>query len=265
VTAHEGRAALRPAPVRAFWCRVPSRGNFGDRLTPWLIRRITGRLPVFTAPADPRPKFLVAGSVIGVAGAACTVWGTGAMSSHDTVSPDAAVTAVRGPLTATRVRDGGQDCPDVYGDPALLLPRLLDPAAGRRSGVGLAPHYSDLPRLAPRWGCSTEVRLIDLQEPVERVVAALTSCELVLCSSLHAIIACHAYRIPAVWIEFRALPSGDRTKFHDHQLAVDLDPQPPVLVGDDDLDVDGLARWAQLPAPFDSTPLWGACPFWTTT
>jgi len=31
------------AAVPAFWCRIPSQDNVGDRLTLWLIRRITGQ------------------------------------------------------------------------------------------------------------------------------------------------------------------------------------------------------------------------------
>jgi hypothetical protein len=247
--------------VRAFWCRTPSRANFGDALTPWLIRRVTGRLPAYAAPDDPRPKVLVTGSVIAYAGPGCTVWGAGAMTSCDRVSPHAAVRAVRGPLTRQRVLAGGAECPEVYGDPALLLPRFIRPASAPPAGVGLAPHFSDRPRLVARWAGSSEVRLLDLQSPVEAVVAQLTACELVLCSSLHALIACHAYGVPAVWVEFRDLPSGDRTKFHDHQLAAGLDRQPPVRVGADDLDVDGLACWAQRPERVDVDTLWGACPF----
>ena len=110
--------------IHAFWCRTPSRPNFGDALTPWLIRRMTGQHPTFVRPEDRREKYLVVGSIIGFAGRASTVWGSGIMNRDDQVSPDARLLAVRGPLTRARALACGADCADVYGDPATLLPRL---------------------------------------------------------------------------------------------------------------------------------------------
>jgi hypothetical protein len=247
--------------IVAFWCRSPSRANFGDALTPWLIRRITGRYPIFARPEDPRRKFLVTGSVIAYAGQGCTVWGAGVMTRQDEVSPDALLLAVRGPLTRERALAAGASCPEVYGDPGLLLPRFHRPRYGVRRGVGITPHFSNMPQLAAIWRPSSEVHLIDLQAPVEDVAERISSCELVLSSSLHGMVASHAYGVPAVWIEFPGLPYGDRSKFHDHQLSVGLDPRPPVRVGYDDVDVDALCRWAQLPSSVDVEPLWQACPF----
>jgi pyruvyltransferase len=254
VTSETGR-------VVAFWCRSPSRTNFGDALTPWLVHRITGQYPTFAQPEDPRPKVFVTGSVIAFAGRDCTVWGSGVMTAHDKVSPHVAIRAVRGPLTRRRAQAGGAECPEVYGDPGLLVPRFLRPWDGIRSGVAVAPHFSDMPRLAASWQHSGVARLVDLQAPVEKVVARITRSELVLSSSLHGIVVSHAYGVPAVWVEFRQLPSGDRSKFHDHQLSVGLEPRPPIRVGYDDLDLDGLSRWSQLPESIDVEPLWQACPF----
>src|SRR5262245_31354546 len=116
--------ASPPFVVRAFWCRIPSRANFGDAVTPWLIRRITGRVPMFTAPEAPALKYFVTGSIIAHAGRHSTVWGSGIMNWSDAISSEAALVAVRGPLTRERALACGAACPEVYGDPALLLPRF---------------------------------------------------------------------------------------------------------------------------------------------
>ncbi len=186
------------------------------------------------------------------------------MCSTETIAKGIRILAVRGPLTRQRALASGVECPPLYGDPALLLPLLLPPPTHRR-GVALVPHFSDAARLRGRWS-SGEVALIDPQGPLESVVARIAASELVISSSLHGVIVAHAYGVPAVWIELRPLPSGDRTKFHDHQLSQELEPRPPVLVGDgrrvsDWLDVDGLARWAQLPTQVNVAPLLQACPF----
>jgi hypothetical protein len=245
--------------VAAFWCRTPSRPNFGDALTPWLIRAITGHHPLFVRPEDPRPKYIVTGSIISSAGPRCTVWGAGILSRADVVSSKARLLAVRGPLTRARALECGADCPAVLGDPALLLPRFRPPPNNPRRGVAIAPHFSDRPRL--HLAASTELRVVDMQGPVEEVVDLIASSELVLSSSLHGLIVSHAYGVPAVWVKFCDLPAGDDSKFRDHLLAMGLDPAPPVRVGYGDVDPDVLVRHASLPAgPPDLEPLWRACP-----
>ena len=249
-------------PIRAFWCRIPSLPNFGDALTPWLIRKLTGRYPSFLPPEDRREKYFVTGSIMEYTGAACTVWGSGIVSRADRISPKAKLIAVRGPLTRDRAQACGAQCPQVYGDPALLLPRLYRPPAIERSGAGLVAHFSDKPRLAASLRSTAGLKLIDIQAPIESVIDQIVSCEFIASSSLHGIIASHAYGIPAVWVRFRRLPSGDDSKFHDYLLSVGLNSQEPVCVNYDKLSLADLSRRVALPVlPFDLEPLWNACPF----
>lgn len=256
-----GPAADAPRRIHAFWCTIPSRPNFGDALTPWLIRRLTGRHPTFVRPEDRRHKYFVTGSIMSYAGAHCSVWGCGIMNRNDYVSPEAELLAVRGPLTRARALECGADCPEVYGDPALLLPRLYSPRMEGRGLVGVMPHLSDMPRLAGGWRASGELRLIDPQGRVEKVIDQLASCEFVISSSLHGIIASHAYGVPAVWVKFRDLPRGDDSKFHDYFHSIGQEPSP-VLLGYDRIDAGELATRASSPAAgFDLELLWQSCPF----
>jgi pyruvyltransferase len=246
--------------VRAWWCRIPSRPNFGDALTPWMIRQLTGRPAQFASLSDPRPRYLITGSIVATADARCTVWGAGIMTAGDMIDPAATFLAVRGPLTRARALACGADCPEVLGDPGLLLATLRPPTGQARAGVGIAPHFSDRPLLRQQWSASTEVRVIDLQQPVELVADALASCELVITSSLHAMVACHSYGVPVVWGQFRPLPSGDGSKFFDHLLAVGLEPRPPVPLRYDSVDVDALAGCATGSVQLDLDALWQSCP-----
>lgn len=249
-------------PPAAFWCRIPSRPNFGDALTPWLITRITGQYPTFRRPDDPRPKYFVTGSVLDLAGPACSVWGAGIMNRDDTVSPDATLWAVRGPRSRARALASGTDCPDVYGDPASLLPRFYAPAARRPRGVGLAAHFSDRARLIGSADLPPWIRLIDMQNPIESVIDDLCSCELVVSSSLHGLIVSHAYGIAATWVELAPLPSGDRTKFHDYLDSIGRPEATALTVSRHDLDLDALRSAAiEPPSGRDLDAFWDTCPF----
>jgi pyruvyltransferase len=248
--------------LRAFWCRVPSRPNFGDALTPWLIHRLTGAYPRFAWPGDPAPKFLVCGSVIAFAGQGCTVWGAGLMNRDDPVSPAARYLAVRGPRTRARALDCGADCPPIYGDPALLLPRLWVPQGPRSGGPGFVAHFSDRPRLDAAHFESRGVQLLDIQDPVEEVIRRIVGCDWILSSSLHGLIVAHAYGVPAVWVRLRDLPSGDGTKFADHFESLGCPVPEPVTVTSDLLcDLVRLEKRAWRPERLETTALWNSCPF----
>jgi pyruvyltransferase len=256
--------AETPAPVRvhAFWCRIPSRPNFGDALTPWLIQRITGLYPVFVRPDDPRHKYLVVGSILEYASALTTVWGCGIMRSTDVISPAARILAVRGPLSRDRALACGADCPEVFGDPGLLLPRFYRPSTRPQRGLGVVAHYSDKPRLERRWPPSDSLRLIDIQDPIESVIDQIVSCEAIASSSLHGLIASHAYGVPAVWVKFRDLTCGDDSKFYDYYLSLRQNPPEPYRLDDQHVDVRGVLQRVQPPPALpDLDRLWGACPF----
>lgn len=249
--------------VPAFWCRVPSQGNVGDRLTPWLIRQISGVPARWVAPRAPGRKHFVTGSVVALAGPDCVVWGAGVMEAGEYVDPRAELLAVRGPLTREAALRWGAVCPPVYGDPGLLVPRYL-PRRPARAGTrpAVVPHFADKARALR--GVPEGWRIIDVQCGVEDVVEQLTRACLVASSSLHGIVLSHAYGIPAVWIRFRDLPSGDDSKFHDYFLSVGVPVPPPVSVGPVGaaLDPVALADFATLPADVpDLDLLLERCPF----
>lgn len=248
--------------IYAFWCRTPSQPNFGDALTPWLIRRLAGQTPVFVRPEDYRLKYTVVGSILNHARARCIVWGSGIVARHDPVSPAAKLLSVRGPLSRARAIECGADCPEIYGDPALLLPQLYKPVAAKRHGVGIVPHYSDMPRFRGRWSDTPALRMIDIQDPIETVIDRITACEAIASSSLYGLIIGHAYGIPALWVKVRDWPGSDDSKFHDHYLS--LGKAPPAAFHLDPVNIDAakLARLAPPPPRMpDLRPLLRACPF----
>jgi hypothetical protein len=248
-------------PIYAFWCRYPSAANFGDALTPWLIHRLTGRHPVFAWPREPVPKHLVTGSIIEYACRHTIVWGAGILTLGDAVAPDATILAVRGPLTRRRALECGARCPTVLGDPALLLSQLYTPEPGPRTPLGVVPHYFDKPKVAARWRPSQQARLIDVQQRVERVIDEVAACDRVVSSSLHGLIAAHAYGVPALWVRFGDNLLGDGSKFHDYLASVGQDVDQPIRLDHRGFDPERLLALVPAAPRFDTDSLWEACPF----
>jgi hypothetical protein len=172
---------------------------------------------------------------------------------------------VRGPITRHRALDCGASCPAVYGDPALLLPQLYEPApSARRALIGVIPHYFDKPKVFTYWQPPENSKNIDIQQPIERVIDEITACRYILSSSLHGLVVAHAYGIPALWVRFSDMLLGDDTKFRDYLNAVGQPLYEPANIDIHSFHPERLIRMIpEPPAHIDTTPLWDACPFRT--
>lgn len=182
-------------------------GNFGDLLGPWIVDRICETRQLGPAVSQ-RQRLLTVGSIINIAAKdGDIIWGSGIHGNHLPLVkslPALDVRAVRGPLSASLLRQSGNEVPEVYGDPGLLIPHLWsDSELGIKRGSGgtvVVPNahdFSDAPSnaLNPRGDMLSRVRLI-------------ASAELVIASSLHGIIIAEAYDVPAVLVA-----SGSETLF----------------------------------------------------
>lgn len=111
-----------------WWCPGDCSVNFGDHLSKVLVERIVQR-PIRSCPfSHPKERALLAiGSIIQHAHDGDVIWGSGFLDaySQDLKFESLDVRAVRGPLTRELLMAKGIACPEVYGDPALLFPRLF--------------------------------------------------------------------------------------------------------------------------------------------
>lgn len=201
--------------MKVWWSTSPKPGNFGDVLTPIIFAHYGIKHEWATLGyADA----ISTGSIIRLAGDGVHVYGSGAISHKDRINPKAVYHWVRGPLTAELVRKHEGNCPDIYGDPAMLLPRVFKRTVQPTKEVGIFPHYVDL------GNCQGEV-ISPLQRPA-KVLQKLWQYERIISSSLHGIIAAHAYGIPAAWVKLGGKLTGDDIKFHDHAMSVGLPEMP---------------------------------------
>lgn len=200
-----------------YWATGPAPGNFGDILTPIIFKHYG--IPHHWSHHS-QAEAISTGSIIKYARKGMQVMGSGAMRQSDRLDPQATYVWVRGPLTAEIVRRDGGECPDQYGDPAMVLPRIFPRTVQPTVECGWFLHYVDMDKAK---GFPYVINPLD---PVETVLKRLWACKRIVSSSLHGIIAAHAYGIPAAWIKASDRLTGDDTKFHDHARAVGLDQMP---------------------------------------
>lgn len=201
--------------------------NFGDVLTPYLIEKLSGKRAIWT---DKEPDYLVTGSILGECLENVTVWGTGVIAPEQRVGQARKFCAVRGPLTRDVIVHNGGSCPEIYGDPALLLPKIYKPTKWfkQQYKIGIVPHYNDIKLAHQMFDGQADVRIIHVTDQIERVIDEMTSCKKILSSSLHGLIVSDAYEIPNIWVEFSDLVAGNGFKFRDYMASIGADAPTPI-------------------------------------
>lgn len=143
-----------------------------------------------------------------------TIWGSGIVYPDREISArPKKVCAVRGPLTRDYLLKRGINCPEVYGDPALLFPRYYQPEVEKKYKLGIIPHFRDKSNpIMEKFANDESVLIIDVQNvhPWQKFINDICSCECIASSSLHGIIISDAYNVPNVWAEF---DGGERKEF----------------------------------------------------
>ena len=243
--------------VSAYW----SAGvvNFGDWSGPHIINRLTGRRPLLPnrVKLDPRVVYSV-GSILGWFNRSnVDVWGSGLMRpfTDEEIASRRKLTgievhAVRGKLTQQHlVEQIGWDVPDIYGDPALLLPRLYTPHRAGQGKVAFTPHGNHQKYFAKH--ILGDVNFVNVRSDFRDVIDAIAGARAVVSSSLHGLILAQAYQVPWVWLRIDDHPIwGQFFKFEDFFSTLDGSEISTHCISIKDLptvDFDSLAERAHLP------------------
>lgn len=173
--------------IPLFWYR--GFANFGDRLSRFIVESVS-HAPVRYE--ERSPKLLALGSILPFSGPGDSLWGTGAWHSKNRTHRKLRVHAVRGPLTAEVLREHGVECPGIYGDPALLLPRYYKPNITKNKGITVMRHYRD------DWFPHGADHVLSVTDDPFFVIDMIASSEILVTSTLHGLITAEAYGVPVV-------------------------------------------------------------------
>lgn len=208
--------------------------NWGDDINYYFFNEFTGKKVVLLPDTKLAERlrldnFLCIGSTImSFDMKNTTVWGTGLLNDQmgfKIKSKPKEILAVRGPLTRQWLMNQGIDCPKVYGDPALLLPRFYKSNYKKRFKMGIIPHYIDVEnpvvKKLSQFEAVTFIKISGYDDWHE-FIDKINECEFIISSSLHGVIVSEAYNVPVIWVKFEGtdyVPGWD-FKFNDFYESV---------------------------------------------
>lgn len=210
----------------------PATANWGDALNEYLVEKISGRTPTSTLDVYMPPwedSYMLVGSVLGMHDVSRShIWGSGFLRVDSRIyGVPRSIRALRGPLSAKKLAEQGIAAPEVFGDPAIVMPRLYMPEVPVRYAIGIIMHKADQPcRQLQALAQEEDVIFISINEGTEAFVDQLVSCKVIATSSLHGLVAADAYRIPRVWMPGYPVARHGTFKFMDYAAGAGLEGHP---------------------------------------
>lgn len=197
--------------------------NFGDALSPLVVSLLSGRNVVYRNGGG---KLVGLGSIFFALESGDCVWGAGFADarhiSYALRARDVIYRAVRGPRTRDILRHNHIDCPEVLGDPAILLPLIVADDVPIQFEIGVVPHWSQYRVFAGAFR-DPRVRVIDVCQERDEVARQILSCSVIVATSLHAIIFAEAYGRAALCLSLEAAAPLSLFKFQDYFESTDRD------------------------------------------
>lgn len=179
--------------------------NLGDYLSFVVYDWMTRKYSLDKDRSFRKTRYLMAvGSVISFSTEDATIWGSGVLSVQQipvlfrkAYYRKLDVRAVRGPFTRHVLISAGYKCPEVYGDPAILMPLVYQPKKEEKKyKVSIVEHFSKKKQIG-----HSELNRIDIEtNDYKYFVDEICFSKKVISSSLHGIILAEAYGVPAVFL-----------------------------------------------------------------
>ena len=186
--------------IRLAWWAKPFPGNFGDWLSPLAVAHYSEaniRLQPVTK-ATKKPHLVALGSIGRFIRPSSIVVGTGISRDDLELASKARYISVRGPITARVLRESGGPKVEAFGDPGVLLSRILPIERGQTNGrIALVRHHShraapiDLPDHVDELSV-----LMSRPGDIEAFLRTLMRYDAVLTSAMHVMTACQSYGDP---------------------------------------------------------------------
>ncbi len=263
--------------ISMWWYKLENEINYGDELGPLIVQALSGSqiryipyvnsifniiIDIVTGLLNGRVKIvnikstisefmacrkekqilLTVGSILSSHNRKDTlIWGSGILYKDASIN-EANFYAVRGKYSQKRLEDLGLSVPEVIGDPALLLPLIIN-KSNEEYLLGIVPHYLHYEAVKERVKNDSRIRVINFRDDVENTTRLLSSCKYTISSSLHGLIVSHAYGIPSLWARLSEIKlGGDEVKFLDYFSSVEIKEYRCFEFDIDNLDPDYIIR-----------------------
>lgn len=246
--------------------------NWGDDINIYFLSEICNRdVKIYDKTNRKDTNYQVIGSIIcnTLTNNRTVIWGSGIPDDRTnlTIKPKK-VCAVRGPMTRKKLISKGISCPEVYGDPALLLPLYYKPQVEKKYKVGLIPHFSNINHdIIKEMSKKEGVKIINLSKYNKwtDIIDEILSCEIIVSESLHGLILAGAYELPNIWINIEDNPRKNKGyfKYHDFFLSLGKDRLAPLSLKllKNVKDIEMIAKKYERVNNIDLNKLIEACPF----
>ena len=219
------------------WWENPYPGNYGDWLTPYIISHYTESKIIFQSLTSRTTKkhIVSLGSVGRFIKSKSVVVGTGVSSFKHPLNPKADYVSVRGPHTAELLVKSGGPKIENFGDPGVVLSRILPLTRGATNGrVALVRHHTHLqaPVVLPTDFDELSVKLSHPDDIVS-FIKKLNEYESVVTSAMHVLITCQSYGIPCALVVFKGFEEyvhGDGIKYIDYALGAGVKAISPTPI-----------------------------------
>lgn len=195
--------------------------NLGDSLGEVIIRYLLNKKGIdIDAPISKTRHFYCVGTNIHGAYQDATIWGSGIYPPQSRSEAflqklsrrKLDVRAVRGPLTKQVLENYGHKCPNIYGDPAILMPLIYNPVLEKKYDYIVIPQFIREKQF--RTNHPREHIISMNTNDYKFVIDEIVSSRMIYTSSLHGIILAESYRVPAVL--YRGLESYKDFKYLDY-------------------------------------------------
>lgn len=200
--------------------------NLGDALGPIIVKHLLDEKGIDIDAEIPEKKhlFTVGSCIFGGVSKGnyqnATIWGSGILRKPARLASffqkisrrKLDIRAVRGPLTRQVLLEFGHDCPEVFGDPAILMPLIYQPesTAKKYKKLVIPQFYHEIQFRKEH----PDERMVSMNtDDYKSVIDEIVASEILYTSSLHGIILAEAYGVPAVF--FRGLHEVIDFKYRD--------------------------------------------------
>ena len=179
--------------------------NLGDYLSKLIFDWMLDKNNLDNIKHNSAPQMLMGvGSVILLGVTDATVWGSGILSVEQIPNifkkakfRKLDVRAVRGPFTRHTLISAGYDCPEIYGDPAILMPYIYNPEdSNKKYEVSIIEHFSKSNQIKNENFHYINIETYDYKYFIDEICSS----QKVISSSLHGIILAETYGVPAVFL-----------------------------------------------------------------